>query len=242
MIRTAIESDFELEAPDECLIRIHSLKRAYGLDASFIRYYADDDGGLLSVMDGAGVLYCLENVEEWLLFISMNPDVSRLHCSSEVGRRLMASGNWQGREGNVLKYEGDRNVTSPFVCETPYLPKVHALLCECFDEMAPLNAWYPDVSHRIRHNCAKIATVLDGEKVVSTAMTVAETDSAALVGQVATHSNYRGRGYAKSCINSLTSRCKDKSLYILPMTDIAHALYTKMGFTPVGKWAELQRI
>lgn len=243
MIRTALESDFSTLPGDECAVRIHSLKCAYGLDAPFIRYYADECGGLLSVMDGAGVLYCVDNVEEWLVFITMNPDIFHVHCPAVIGRQLIALGGWQGREGVVLKYDGPQDPpSSSSVCENPYLPHVHALLDQCFESMASLNAWYPDVSHRIRHNCAKIAVILDGEQVVSTAMTVAETDTAAVLGQVATHSDYRGRGYAKTCINSLISRCKDKTLYILPMTDIAHSLYVKMGFVPDGEWAELQRV
>lgn len=242
MIRTAIESDFTALPSDECAIRIHSLKKAYGLDVPFIRYYADDCGNLLSVMDGAGVLFCVENTEEWLVFVTMNPEIIHLHCSAAVGRELMDTGNWQGRVGVVLRYAGERDFATPDVCENPYLPKVHALLDSCFDSMASLNAWYPDVSHRIRHDCAKIATIMDGKQVVSTAMTVAETDVSAVLGQVATHSDYRSRGYAKTCINSLISMCKDKMLYILPMTDIAHSLYTKMGFVPDGEWAELQRI
>lgn len=242
MIRQATEKDFATLAADECALRIHSLKRAYGLEVPFIRYYADDYGGLLSVMDGTGVLYCCENIDEWLVFITMNPEIIRLHSSADVGRQLIENGGWQGREGVVLEYRGNRDFSPPTVCETPYLPHVHALLCECFDDMSPLNAWYPDISHRIRHNCAKIAAIMDGKRVVSTATTVAETDISALLGQVATHSDYRGRGYAKTCINSLISRCKDKTLYILPMTEIARSLYEKMGFLPVGEWAELQRV
>ena len=241
MIRQAIESDFSALPCDECAVRIHSLKRAYGLDVPFIRYYADDNGGLLSIMDGAGVLHCVDNLEDWLVFILMNPDISYLHCPASVGRLLMENG-WQGREGVVLKYEGNREFPPIDVCENPYLPHLHTLLSNCFESMASLNAWSPDVSHRIRHDCAKIAVILDGENVVSTAMTVAETDTAALLGQVATNSNYRGRGYAQTCINSLISRCKDKSLYILPMTDYAQSLYESMGFEACGDWAELQRI
>lgn len=241
MIRQAIESDFFALPCDECAVRIHSLKRAYGLDVPFIRYYADDNGGLLSIMDGAGVLYCVDNAEEWLVFISMNPDIFHLHCSAGIGRLLIENG-WQGREGGVLRYAGNREFPSIDVCENPYLPSVHTLLSSCFESMASLNAWYPDVSHRIRHDCTKIAVILNGENVVSTAMTVAETDTAAVLGQVATHSDYRGRGYAQTCINSLISRCKDKELYILPMTDYAQSLYMKMGFVPDGDWAELQRI
>ena len=243
MIRTAIECDFTtMQDGDECAIRIHSLKNAYGLDVPFIRYYADDCGGLLSVMDGAAVLSCTQNEEEWLVFITMNPDIYSLHCSAELGHQLCEMGGWQGREGVVLKYAGQRDFTAIGVCETPYLPNVHTLLNECFDSMASLNAWYPDVSHRIRHDCAKIATILNNGEVISTAMTVAETDAAAVLGQVATHNDFRGRGYAKICINSLISRCKDKSLYILPMNETAHSLYVKMGFIPDGAWAELQRI
>ena len=242
MIRQAVESDFDTIPANECALRIHSLKQAYGIDVPFARYYSDNYGGLLSVMDGVGVLFCTENVDEWLIFISMNPEILQLHCSAALGRRLMETGQWQGRVGVVLKYEGDRALSPPSVCTTPYLPHVYNLLNECFDAMPPLDAWYPDVSHRIRHHCSKIATILDGEKVVSTAMTVAESDAAAVLGQVATHCDYRGRGYAKTCINSLISRCKEKTLYILPMTDYAQSLYEKMGFVPSGDWAELQRI
>lgn len=242
MIRQAVENDFLSVASDECAVRIHSLKRAYGLDVPFIRYYSDDVGGLLSVMDGTAVLSCTENREEWAVFITMNSDIFHVHCSAESGHQLREIGGWHGREGVVLKYAGECEFNTPDVCETPYLPSVHALLCECFDSMVTLNAWYPDVSHRIRHDCAKIATILDNNKVISTAMTVAETDTAAVLGQVATNSEYRSRGYAKTCINSLISRCKDKSLYILPMNDYAHSLYLKMGFVPDGEWAELQRI
>ena len=242
MIRQAIETDFAHCAHDECALRIHSLKRAYGIDVPFIRYYADNHGGLLSIMDGAGVLSCTENREEWAVFITMNPDIFHLHCSAEMGRQLRKTGGWQGREGVVLKYAGIREFDVLEICESPYLPHVHALLSQCFESMATLNAWYPDVSHRIRHDCAKIATILDGERVVSTAMTVAETEDAALLGQVATDSRYRGRGYAQTCIKSIVSMCKEKELYILPVTDYAQSLYVKMGFVPDGDWAELQRI
>ena len=242
MIRQAIETDFAHCAHDECALRIHSLKRAYGIDVPFIRYYADNHGGLLSIMDGAGVLSCTENREEWAVFITMNPDIFHLHCSAEMGRQLRKTGGWQGREGVVLKYAGIREFDVLEICESPYLPHVHELLSQCFESMSTLNAWYPDVSHRIRHDCANIATILDGERVVSTAMTVAETEDAALLGQVATDSRYRGRGYAQTCIKSIVSMCKEKELYILPVTDYAQSLYVKMGFVPDGDWAELQRI
>ena len=242
MIRRAVESDFVEPLLDESALRIHSLKRAYGLDVSFVQYFSDGCGGLLSVMDGTAILSCASASDEWVLFVTMNPDILRVHCSAGVGKALIATQEWQGRDGVVLQYKGVPAAPTVTICESPYLPTVHTLLSECFEGMSSLDAWYPDVSHRLRHNCAQIATICDGTKVVSTAMTVAETDNAALIGQVATDSEYRGRGYAKSCINSLISRCKGKLLYILPMTDIARSIYENMGFVPCDEWAELQRI
>lgn len=240
MIRIAVDGDFNAVAENECAIRIHALKKVYGF-ASFIRYYTDDNGGLMSIIDGTAVLYCSDPSEEWAVFITMNPDVLRVHCSVDMGRMLMKAG-WQGREGVVLRYEGvPTNSTTSEVCENPYLPSVHALLCRCFEDMTSLNTWYPDVSHRIRHNCAHIATIMDGDMVVSTAMTVAVTESAAILGQVATNPDFRGRGYAKTCINTVILRCKAKTLYILPVDDFARSLYESMGFVFAGEWAELQR-
>lgn len=241
MIRSAVESDFLQDITDECAVRIHSLLRAYGIHAPFVRYYADEYGNLLSIMDGNAVLSCHNSADEWLLFLTMNPDILHIHCSADIGRKLIESGAWKGREGQVLVYEGNRQFEYLAVCDDPYLPDVHVLLCTCFDEMAPLNAWYPDVSHRLRHDCGKIAVIKDDNRIVSTAMTVAETDAHALIGQVATHPDFRGRGYAKTCINSIISRCKAKKLYILPVTETAHYVYTSMGFVPDGAWAELQR-
>ena len=138
----------------------------------------------------------------------------------------------------VFLAAGCSKPTAP-ICESPNLPAVHALLGACFDDMSPLDAWYPDVSHRLRHDCAKIATIYDGDTIVSTAMTVAETDTAALIGQVAKDSRYRGRGYAKACINSLILRCEGKRLYILPMTDIARSIYESMGFVSCDEWQKV---
>ena len=242
MIRQACDNDFLNTTDNECAVRIHSLRRAYGINAPFVRFYTDEQGGLLSIMDSTAVLSCHKNEEEWQIFIDMNPDIRYVHCTATFGRRLLSDGDWQGREGVVLQYDGNRAMTSPQVCDQPYLPHVYSLLSTCFDDMPSLNAWYPDVSHRLRHDCSKIATILDGDNVVSTAMTVAETETAAVIGQVATHSDCRGRGYAKACINSLILRCKAKQLYILPMTETAHSIYINMGFVPCDTWAELQRI
>ena len=241
MIRVATAADIPHSASDECLIRIISYRRAYGCDVPFIRYYTDEAGGYLAIMDGAGVLHLPQLTEEWCAFLSMCLDIHTLHCAGPVGRQLQENGGWQGREGVVMRYAAERPAPSDAVCTNPYLPKVYALLEDNFPGVSSLNDWYPDVSHRVRHQCCHIACIQSNDHIVSTAMTVAETITEAIIGQVATAKKARRQGYASICVKSIISQCEGKTLYILPIDENAAGLYSKIGFVPCGSWFELEK-
>ena len=242
MIRKAVISDFPVKADNECLVRIMGLREAYGLDASFIQYFSDGEGGLMSLMDGVAVLHLPAFTDEWAVFLAMHSDVVVIHCERAIGQSLCSTNQWNGRVGDVMVYTGEIPIEmDESVCETPYLPKVYDLLKEHFPGISSFDCWYPDVSHRVRHGNCHISVVMDGENVVSTAMTVAETGAAVVLGQIATHPDFRRRGLAGKCIKSTIFACKDKSLYILPLNGKAQRLYEKLGFVTCGGWAELER-
>lgn len=243
MIRKAIESDFSVIADNECLVRILGLRLTYGPSAPFIQYFSDGEGGLMSLMDGVAVLHLPALTEEWQVFLAMNPDVVVIHCSDVVGNALVSSNRWKGRVGEVMEYRGNIPPSvDDAVCISPQLPAVYELLKDHFPGISPFNYWYPDVSHRFRHENCHISVVLDKDEVISTSMTVAETDRAVVLGQIATHPDYRCRGLAGKCIKSTIYQCKDKKLYILPLNEIAQKLYLKLGFVTCGGWAEIERI
>lgn len=242
MIRKALETDFPTVADNECLVRILGLRLAYGTDAPFIQYFTDGEGGLMSLMDGVAILNLPYLNEEWAVFLGMNPDITAIHCSDTIGNALFSSGNWEGRVGDVMVYAGDMpSSVEEMVCSNPHLPAVYDLLKNHFPGISPFNYWYPDVSHRVRHGCCHISAVLGEIGVVSTAMTVAETDTSAVLGQIATHPDFRRRGLAGKCIKSTIFQCKGKMLYILPLNENAQKLYQKLGFVVCGGWAELRR-
>lgn len=241
MIRLAVEKDFYRPVTDLASLRIAALWEAYG-DVPFIRYYTDGEGGLLAVMDGVGFFSVAGDLtEEWIAFLSMVPDLQRLCCSGEVGKTVSVLTRWPCRTSVVLEYKGERPSVGEDICRTPSLPAVYALLQQCFDTLSPFEAWYPDVSHRVRHDCCMLACKLAEDRVVSTAMTVAQADGHALLGQVATDPAFRCRGYAASCLLDLVGRWQGKHLYIIPANDNARILYEKLGFCPQGTWAELIR-
>lgn len=245
MIRLACADDFPTICHHEAQVRICGLRHAYGLDVPFIQFYTDGNGSLLSIMDGVAVFYSDAPTEEWTSFITMNPAIRTIHTSIALAQALLAhTGNWQqGREGVVLQYNGPviEQPTDPRINTSPYLPGVYALLQDHFPGISPLDYWYPDASHRIRHGYSHICTIQEKDLVVSTAMTVAETDNAAILGQIATHPDFRRLGLAQTCIKSVLFNCKGKVLYILPINDYARSVYEKMGFSLCGDWAEWHR-
>ena len=242
MIRAAVKADFDRPITEETDVRIRCLYLAYGNEVSFVRFYSDGVGGMLAVMDGVGLFSPAQEVtEEWVVFLGMNSDIRQLHCSAKSGLIIAESLGWHLQTGSVLRYEGQTPTEQEGVCREPKLPEVHKLLEQCFPGVSSLDAWYPDVSHRIRHGYCHIACVTDGDTVISTAMTVAEANNAAVLGQVATAEAHRRRGYAAKCIQDLIFRCKASSLYILPINETAQKLYISLGFQQNGQWTELTR-
>ena len=242
MIRRATTAEIPNNGANECTVRIAALKDAYGCDVSFIQYFTDENGGLLAVMDGVGILSVNELTEEWRIFLDMNPDIRKVHCSGDVGSYLIQCGGWHGEVGEVMRFTGEAEHIDASVCTAPYLPAVYTLLNEYFPNVSPFDYWYPDVSHRIRHQCGHIACIVCGDQVVSTAMAVAETPTEAIIGQVVTNPAFRKKGYASTCIKSVISQCEGKQLYILPLNETAKKLYQNIGFVSCGTWSELEKL
>ena len=142
MIRKAIESDFPSVADNECLTRILGLRLAYGPDASFVQYFSDGKGGLMSLMDGVAILDLAEPTEEWTVFLGMNPGVVAIHCSDHVGNALISTGNWKGRVGETMVFSGESlEFLDNAVCNNPRLPAVYDLLKEHFPGISSFNYW-----------------------------------------------------------------------------------------------------
>lgn len=239
MIQRATASDLPDSGSNECLIRIAALKRTYGCDSSFLQFFTDEQDGYLAIMDGVAILSAPTLTDEWTIFLNMHPDIHTVHCPGSLASNL---NGWQGREGVVMRYTGNMvQFEDERVLTTVDLPAVHRMLQEYFPGIAPLEYWYPDASHRLRHGHSHIACIFEDNQVISTAMSIAETATEAIIGQVATATSFRRQGLAQSCIKSVILQCKGKTLYILPLNESAARLYQKLGFIQCGTWAELHR-
>jgi GNAT superfamily N-acetyltransferase len=239
MIRLAFETDFERDITTESELRICGLKEAYGIDVPFIQFYADDHGAIASIMDGVCVFHsAYAPNEEWLTFLRMYPDIRIIHTTGEIGARMSKEYGLPITSGSVMIMDKVKSV-SALHRETPSLQRVYDLLSDTFSDISPFESWYVDVSHRIRHACCHIAVISENEKIISSAMTVAETKNAALIGCVATLPSYRGRGFASRCVSELLAVLPHEKVYIAPKNAIVAQIYSRLGFFVRDTWAEI---
>lgn len=79
---------------------------------------------------------------------------------------------------------------------------------------------------------------------VATAATTAETTHSAMIVAVATHPNYRNKGYATMVMEDLLRRYrqKQKSLCLFYDNPKAGSIYHRIGFEDIGKWAVIEEI
>ena len=239
-----------LPPPDtEAALRIGGLLAAYGSECPFIRVWRTENGSLLSLLDGAAVLDLRagEDREEAFCFLSMQPEIRSVRTDADTARALAAfpafspSAAPRLETGAVMRLAEALPPTAGMA--VPVTPReVYALLALCFDgALPPFDSWYVDVSHRIRHGVCHLAAVVREETPAASAMTVAEYGGAALLGAVATHPRFRGRGYATACLAALAEVLPDKRLSISPKNEKARGLYAHLGFVPCGEWGTVYK-
>ncbi len=242
MIRRATKQDFVRKIVSESELRVCALKQAYGLDVSFVQFFADDRGSIAALMDGFLSFYCVgELTDEWCAFLLMHSDIHILHTDAMTATAFARKNGFPLTYGSVYKLERlSSGAPLPFnYAELVPYREIYALLAAFFDRISAFEPWYVDISHRIRHDCCHIATEYANDRIISIAMTVAETEEIALIGGVATVQEYRGKGAASRCIGQLISNLSQSTIFIAPDNDRAAQLYKTLGFTRCGTWAEV---
>lgn len=219
---------------------IQSRYAAYGTKAHFAPFYADEQNNILSILDGNAILSGSNiDVEEWAAFISMQPDIVTFSAALPVTKHITSILQRDILEKKVMCLQ--KVLLPPDIhLVTPSPREMYPLLSHVFgDTMPPFENWYVDTSHRIRHGICKTAGVECDGVLVCTAMTVAESADAAIIGAVATAPTHRRQGMANACLRGLVTAIyaenKQKSIMISPKNSGAEKLYSQIGFTVCGE-------
>lgn len=244
MIARVYEETVSLWTPcSEAALRQCGQAAAYGASHDFLRFYTDEHGNRLSIFDDAATLHIEREPEEMLLFLTMDTAVRSVRTDRDTAERL--SKLWDTAYQTEAVMEAPQGATMhDGVCEAP-LREIYEVLIDGFgaEALPPFDGWYADVHHRYRRGRCRAVSVRESTVAQACAMTVAECDTAALIGAVATRPVARGKGYASACVLTLAAalQAEGKRVLLSPKNHYAHTLYDRLGFTVVGQWGSVKK-
>lgn len=101
-----------------------------------------------------------------------------------------------------------------------------------------------DFTYRKTRTMARIKGIFDNKKLVSCALTSAETDFSAIISGVACDNGSRSKGIGKITVLSLAGELKkeNKSVYVVALNESAEGFYEHIGFEFKEKISFIERM
>lgn len=226
--------------------RIYSLYNCYDSSLPFVDFWVQIVNNIcVSAIARLGTQFIvqlsdLSDVEEISSFLRVAGTTSIL-CDNKYKLDVFSE---KKKSGAVLKFFG-----SPYEIEeeyqlcSPTIREAYELLVLCKEEgfEAPdFESFNLDVSHKLRHNAIRMIGLKEDGKLKAVAMTVAETETDAVLGAVASHPQCRNKGYGSFMVKSLTNELlrENKSIYLHRAIDKNISFYSNLGYKVQGKWCE----
>ena len=221
--------------------RIMCLADSYGLNFDFMQFWLqyDENGNTVSAVSkayGAVTVQTTEksDIDELTEFIEV------IGFSSLLSEKIMFK-NKTFDTGVIMCLENPQKIYNSDVeiAVNPDLNSVYKLLDKNRSKkfnVPDYEDFILDMSHKIRHNMAVCTAVKVGESLVSTAMTVAQSENTALIGAVVTDFNFRRRGFGALCVNSLIDLLGKRKIFIMRDENENELFYKSLGFENNGRF------
>lgn len=214
-------------------VRIAALLHAYGTDhAFFTTYLQNRTKAVLSQIDDTFLLIdCGADYSELAFFMRMSPHFSTLlgtYPSLENIARLLPGGTLQRHIRMAAYARPSAEIKNVEIDRHPSLRDIYMLTGQA---AASFDAWYADLSHRIRHGCARAYMVRIGRHPAAACLISAESRYAGLISSVTTEERWRGNGFASALVYAASAdlfSCGKR-----PVLECAPSLcpfYIRLGF------------
>lgn len=246
MIRQADHNSLHsFHTNDPFYTRILSLYESYGGGYDFVGFWVQETDGAytaaISRFEDKFSLYLtdrsdLEEISSFLRFQGAGAVMAACGFSFDIHADRVI-------KGQVLRYIGEL-YHSELELYSPEIKPFYALLQSCASDIflvPEYMTFLSDVTHRRNlGKCTLLGTDIDGI-LASGVMTVSETDSAAILGAVATHPDYRRRGLSRELVRTLASRinAQGREAYVFSASEANTRFYQNSGFTICAEFAEL---
>ena len=230
--------------------RIKSYVLSYGFDKDFVKFwYSENENGVdivVSLFEDALLIYADENADlsEVSAFINMLP-FSTVSCEEKTAKALGFTTE-NVKQGYV--YSGEKTDFTADDLDEDRIKEAYSLISESIpgsfgSSEEEYYAFLSDFTYRKRRNKARGKCIIENDKLVSCAVTSAETETDALLSGVATDKTLRKGGYGKrtvlSLVNALLS--DNKTPYVIALNGSAEGFYEHIGFRKDKRIAYVNR-
>lgn len=232
--------------------RMHTALGVYGLGSAISEGWLARDGegrptAALLRFDGWMVIAATggADIPELAEFLRAAGGFGTIEGSPALCRELTRWFPGVYASADTMAYLGEPFPDAPgMVKGNPPLRDIYDLICRgspFMAEHARWDSWYPHTSHLVRHGLGFGAVVYADGRPVATGGVYTASPRYGVIGSLTTLPGWRGRGYAaaitKYLCNRLLERGQTPALYCAE--DSLAAYYGRLGFTPLGKWAEI---
>lgn len=203
--------------------KIRSLLLAYGTSYNFCRFFTGENV-VLAQLNGDFIIsdFGETDVEELSEFLNFS-GFSEIFCSDKLGQALEKRLDINRECVNLMRFAG---VPEKNELEILTLSNAYQIIKTGFD--FDFEPWYLDMSHRVRHGISQFYG-LDGAALA----VQYNLNGEALISQVATLPEKRGKGCAKRLISAVCAELNESKVFVL-CEDKLLEFYGKIGFVPEG--------
>lgn len=216
-------------------VRIKSLAAAYGFGYSFVSFYrqliSDHCTAVICYLDSDAVLsYDSEcaDADELLSFFTMK-GFSTLLCRDDFHMDCRFDSGFVMECGNKCIRSCGYEIRS----------------LNSFDEFKKLydfvgyegsfEAWYADISRRVRTGTSAACCVLENGKMISCAVLSSIYDNCAVLSGVQTKPEFRKKGIGSGVVSHICRQVPG-TVYIMRELNKNEHFYSELGFKNNGKW------
>ncbi len=226
MIRQIYDGIPELVSDSYYGRKILAAYKAYGAGYDFCKFYSCKDG-IIHIYNTSMVIDGNIDVSETEMFINMTKPFA-----IEMSRRetLHFDSTYVRKNRTLFRVKsGDTDIDINDVKVNDCTDKCFEILSKSFENMGSYDAWYVDISHKIRHNVSNL--YLFDSTTVTQQFNI---NGFIFLSHIATAPEARGRGTARRLLYCLGKEAEKRGgeAYLFAL-DHRRSFYESIGFEPV---------
>ena len=222
--------------------KIAGVALAYGFDKRFSMFWMDSEHeAVYSLVDGVMMITgTVRDAREALSFIRFS-GAEEISCAL---RNLEILGLNADESGEILRKKTVGEIEGFNTAQDVPIREIYALLEETGlvenggEEDEAFEAFYLDLSHRVRHGIACVVTKRVEDVLAGCAVVSSVTGGTAILSAVAVREPFRRRGMGTQLVERVEEILPGRTLYVYKETAKNNEFYRSLGFSKADTWVQ----